>query len=140
MSPREEIEKWKTEFVSLTTEEERAAFDVKFRNHVRSKSESDRKVFADAFHDSALEAVQHAKKFCNEVTVRMKLEDILHVISMTYIARVYFNKSKSWFSQKLNGNIKSGKVTSFTEDELKILSSALIDISEKIKGTARLIA
>ena len=62
------------------------------------------------------------------------------VISMAYIAREYFHKSKAWFSQKLNGNIKNGTISSFSEDELKTLHFALEDISEKIKNTARLIA
>jgi len=140
MNAREEIEALKKEFVSLKTEKERQAFDIKFRNHVASKTENGKREFADAFADSAREQVAKTKKFCNEVTIRLKLEEILGVVSMAYIAREYFHKSKAWFSQKLNGNIKNGTISSFSEDELKILSFALEDISEKIKNTARLIA
>ncbi|MCL1933503.1 MAG: DUF5053 domain-containing protein [Candidatus Azobacteroides sp.] len=140
MNAKEEIEKLKREFITLDTEREKQKFDVKFRNRIASKSEEERKEFADAFINSAKEDTKRIKSFCNEVTVRMKLEDILGIVSMTYIAREYFRKSKSWFFQKLNGNIKNGNLTSFTEEELKTLSFALEDIGNKIKDTARLIA
>lgn len=140
MNARLEIDKLKKEFVSLKTEEERLAFDSKFRNHIASKNENEKKEFADAFIDSAREQVAKTNRFCDEVTIRLKLEEILGVISMAYIAREYFHKSKAWFSQKLNGNIKNGVVSSFSDEELKILHFALEDIVEKIKNTARLIA
>ena len=140
MNAKEKIEKLKNEFISLNTEEERRAFDVKFHNHIDSLTEDQKKEFADAFADSAREQVKKTKRFCNEVTTRLELEDILGVVSMAYISREYFHKSKAWFSQKLNGNIKNGTVSSFSDDELKTLCYALEDISEKIKNTARLIA
>ena len=140
MSARDEIENLKREFISLNTEEEKKNFDLKFQNHIDSKSKEEKEEFAVAFADSAKEDAKRIKNFCNEVTIRMKLEEILNIVSMSYISRVYFHKSKSWFSQKLNGNIKNGNPSTFTESELKALSSALEDISEKIKNTARLIA
>ena len=140
MSAREEIEKLKNEFVSLNTEKERQAFDIKFRKHIAEKTEDDKKKFADAFADAARADAKRIKDFCNEVTIRMKLEEILGIVSTAYIAREYFHKSKAWFSQKLNANIKNGNTAQFTKDELQTLSYALDDISNKIKNTARLIA
>ena len=140
MNAREEIERLKKEFVSLKTEEERKVFDVKFRKRIAEKTEGEKKKFADAFADAAMADVKRIKDFCNEVTIRMKLEEILGVVSTAYIAREYFHKSKAWFSQKLNANIKNGHTSQFTEDELRILAYALDDISDKIKNTARLIA
>ena len=140
MNAKQEIEALKKEFISLKTNEELQAFDIKFRNHIDSKTEEEKKKFADTFIDSAKKQAEKSKKLCDEITIRLKLEEILGVVSMSYIAREYFQKSKAWFSQKLNGNIKNGIISSFSEDELKILSFALEDISEKIKNTARLIA
>jgi len=140
MSARVEIERLKREFISLNTEQEKQEFDIKFRNHIASKSEEEKKEFADAFVDSAKEDAKRIKDFCNEVTIRIKMEEILDVVSMSYISREYFHKSKSWFSQKLNGNIKNGSPSEFTKSELKTLSLALEEISEKIKNTACLIA
>jgi hypothetical protein len=140
MSARDEIEKLKREFVSLNTEDERKGFDVKFHNHLSSKTEEEKREFADAFANSAHEDAKRIKEFCNEVTIRVKLEEILGVVSMAYIAREYFHKSKFWFSQKLNGNLKNGTVSSFTKGELNTLSFALQDIGSKLQNTARSIA
>ena len=83
MSARDEIEKLKREFISLNTEEEKKDFDLKFRNHIASKSNEEKKKFADAFTNSAKEDAKRIKNFCNEVTIRMKLEEISNVVSMS---------------------------------------------------------
>jgi hypothetical protein len=140
MNARDEIERLKQEFVNLRTEDEQRNFDNKFRRHLSGKTDSEKREFASAFADAARADTQRIRKLYNEVTVRMKLEDILGIVSMAYIAKVYFHKSKSWFSQKLNGNLKNGEPSSFTEEELKTLSGALQDISVKIHTTARSIA
>jgi hypothetical protein len=140
MNAKDEIEKLKAEFVSLKTESELQNFDVQFRNNMNHKTDQEKREFADAFADSARSDARRIRTFCSEVSIRVKLEDILGVVSMAYIARTYFQKSKSWFSQKLNGNLKNGEPSSFTEDELKILSCALNEISVKIQATARSIA
>jgi hypothetical protein len=140
MNAREEIEKLKREFVSLDTEDERKVFDAKFHNHLHSKTDKEKRIFADAFADSASADAKRIREFCNEASIRIKLEEIIGVVSMAYIAREYFHKSKFWFSQKLNGNIKNGLISSFTEDELKTLSFALQDISVKLQNTACSIA
>ena len=140
MNAREEIERLRKEFVLLNTEKERAEFDVRFRNSIESKSDEEKKEFARAFKDSASDAVSSAKTFCNELAIKVALKDILGIVSMAYISRVYFSRSKSWFSQKMNGNIKNGNLTSFTKEEMKTLSYALNDISKKITDAARSIA
>jgi hypothetical protein len=140
MDARNEIENLKKEFVTLKTEEERKAFDVKFRNHIQAKTEDGMREFADAFAEAARTDARRIKQFCNETTIRVKLEEILGIVSMAYVARHYFHKSKFWFSQKLNGNLKNGAPSTFTEDELKTLAFALEDISVKLHHTARSIA
>ena len=140
MNAREEIEKLKREFVSLNTEEERKIFDVKFQNVLDSKTEEEKREFADVFVDSARSDAKRIRKFCHETTVKLKMQEILGVVSMAYIAREYFHKSKFWLSQKLNGNIKNGNPVFFTEEELKTLAFALEDIGSKLKKTACSIA
>lgn len=49
----------------------------------------------------------------------MEREDLLRVLNGAYIAERFFGKSGSWFSQKLNNNLKNGKPCEFTEEELK---------------------
>jgi hypothetical protein len=84
-----------------------------------------------------LTAEGSARELCDETAIRAKLDEVLGVVSMSYIAKEYFHKSKSWFSQKLNGKIKYGTSPSFTKDELKTLAFALQDIGVKLRKTAR---
>lgn len=63
-------------------------------------------------------------------------QDLLRVLNGAYIAERFFGKSGSWFSQKLNNNIKNGKPCEFTPDELKTLRNALYTISLEIQELA----
>lgn len=55
----------------------------------------------------------------------LKREQLTRVLNGAYIAERFFGKSGSWFSQKLNNNIKNGKPCEFTTDELETLANAL---------------
>lgn len=61
-----------------------------------------------------------------------RLGEITDMVSMAYIAKTYFKKSRSWLAHKLNGNIVNGKPSQFTEEELKTLRFALNDMSNKL--------
>lgn len=63
-------------------------------------------------------------------------QDLLRVVNGAYIAERFFGKSGSWFSQKLNNNLKNGKPCEFTKDELKTLSDALYTISYELQDLA----
>ena len=60
------------------------------------------------------------------------VKSISSMISFKFIAETYFKKSKSWFSQRLNGNMVHGRKCGFNEEELRTLRFALQDISKKI--------
>jgi len=62
--------------------------------------------------------------------------DLLRIINGAYLAERFFGKSGSWFSQKLNNNLKNGKPCEFTSDELKTLSDALYTISYELQELA----
>ena len=64
--------------------------------------------------------------------IRYQLGEIAEVLSLSYIARRYFNKSRQWLNQRINGGIVNGKPAKFTEDQLKIFNAALHDISNRI--------
>lgn len=68
----------------------------------------------------------------DELNVLETVKSISNMISFKYIAETYFKKSKSWFSQRLNGNMVHGKKCGFNDDELRTLRFALQDISKKI--------
>lgn len=66
----------------------------------------------------------------------MQREDLLRVMNGAYIAERFFGKSGSWFSQKLNNNIKNGKPCEFTPEELKVLADALRTIAIELEELA----
>ena len=66
----------------------------------------------------------------------MEREDLLRVLNGAYIAERFFGKSGSWFSQKLNNNLKNGKPCEFTEEELETLSNALHTIAIELQDLA----
>lgn len=62
-----------------------------------------------------------------------RLGEITDMVSMAYIAKTYFKRSRSWLAHKLNGNIVNGKPSQFTEEELKTLRFALNDMASKLR-------
>lgn len=66
----------------------------------------------------------------------LKKGDILRVLNAAYISDRFFGKSGSWFSQKLNNNIKNGKPCGFTPEELETLRNALYTLSIEIQDIA----
>ena len=90
---------------------------------------------ARAVADATLESIRET----NAELLRDKLNDVLPVISVAYLAKTYFKKTPQWFYQRLNGNAVNGKQAQFTNDELKVLHDALLDISNKINVSASIV-
>lgn len=66
----------------------------------------------------------------------MEKKDIQRVINCTYISERFFGKSGSWFSQKLNNNIKNGKPCEFSKTEIETLRNALYTIAIELQDLA----
>lgn len=66
------------------------------------------------------------------LTIKEQLKDISEVVSLSYIAKKYFGKSRAWLYQRINGNSIRGQVYSLSPEEIDILNFALRDISNKI--------
>ena len=64
------------------------------------------------------------------------LTDILHSIKWAHISTQYFGKSRSWFSQRLNGYDGNGTESDFNEEEREVLKNALFHVSDQIRKTA----
>ena len=137
MNAKKEVENLREEFLLLNTDEQLVQFDEKFKSNFSSKSEEQKKEFANAFADSALGSVQNAKNVCDYVDIRLKMNSILDIVSMSYISKNYFRRSKSWFSQRLNRHVINGSPVAFTKEELGVLTNALNDIGVRIQNTAR---
>lgn len=59
--------------------------------------------------------------------IRDKMDNVLPLVPVSYMAKAYFGKSSSWFYQRLNGNMVHGKICRFTDEETRKLSEALRD-------------
>ena len=73
--------------------------------------------------------------FIEEAKVKIQLMEVTEIVSLSYIAKKYFNKTRNWLYQKVNGSIINGKPTRFTTEEINTLNFALQDISKKIGST-----
>ena len=86
----------------------------------------------DEYMERRFEAVVASADETIAMAVRYQLGEVKEVLSLSYIARQYFNKSRQWLNQRINGSIVNGKPAKFTDDQLKIFNNALHDISKKI--------
>lgn len=68
----------------------------------------------------------------NELSLLEQLNKVSNIVSLSYIAKHYFGKSKSWFSQRMHGHLVNGKEAGFTPDEIHTLNMALQDISKTL--------
>ena len=59
------------------------------------------------------------------------------VVSLSYIAKQYFNKDRSWLYQRINGTLVNGKPAAFTEQELTILANSLKNIGLKLSEISK---
>lgn len=62
----------------------------------------------------------------------LKGAQILDVVSCAAISSRFFNRTRSWFMQRLNNNTVNGKPASFTPEELSRLSEALKTLASEL--------
>jgi hypothetical protein len=67
-----------------------------------------------------------------DVDVKEMLGEVGEALNLSYIAKRYFNKDRTWLYQRLNHAIVNGRPAAFTEAELKRLSDSLDELSNKI--------
>ncbi len=68
--------------------------------------------------------------------IRPKLDDIDGNLMWGELAEQYFDKSASWFYNKLRGVDGNGGVGGFTDAELLQLKGALCDLADRIRRAA----
>lgn len=67
-----------------------------------------------------------------EILVRDQLAEVAKFVNLSYIADNYFHKSKAWLSQRIHGNVISGKPRYLSDKDKEILNSALKDMADKL--------
>lgn len=75
----------------------------------------------------------------NDIDAKGLLGDMADAVSLSYIARTYFGKDKSWLYQRLNNTLVNGKPAAFTQQELKILADSIGDLSKRLSAISTII-
>ena len=119
----DKFEKLKNEWLHAS-EERRAEIDKEL-DEMASENPTE---FANAYEKS----LENTVECINNAVLRSQLKEVEDAVSFSYIAKVYFGKSKEWFYQRLNGYNVNGKPAKFTVEELKTLNGALQELSNKI--------
>ncbi|GHT57475.1 DUF5053 domain-containing protein [Bacteroidia bacterium] len=129
MSTKEKFEQLKELDINAKSDAERERLTVDFER----LATEDPKGFQAAVTASVKQTLADAK----ELKIKEQLVQISEIVSMSYIAKVYFKKSKSWFSQRINELDVNGKSVKFSQEEIDTLNFAIQDISKKM-GTFRI--
>lgn len=83
--------------------------------------------------DKALDTIADSvEELDRRLTIREQMNEIIDLIPLSYIAKNYFGKSRSWLYQRINGYKIRGQVYTLNERELEIFNRALKDIGNKI--------
>lgn len=77
-------------------------------------------------------SAKNIEKAENAITLKKQLGEVSEIVSLSYIARTYFGKTRAWLHQRINGNMVNGKSAQFTGTELQQFQHALKDISKKL--------
>ena len=127
------------ELLNNPTPENEAMYQNKFieiKNKFTSKEDAN--IIADFILNGYREVNEELKEIEHEISVRKQLEEVKDVISLSYIAKKYFGKSRQWLNNRINGCIVNGKPCKFSEEEKERLNYALSDISNLL-GSIRIL-
>lgn len=126
---KERIRSCFEEFCMLKTEEERKEHDKKFAALMKSVPVGQRKLAGQYLREVMAER-RNPKSQKIDKNLKKELEDIQDIVSLSYIAKEYFGKDRTWLYKKINGTIP------FTEDEVRILAMALKSIGNRFLDTS----
>lgn len=94
------------------------------------------KKHSTASREDVIETLSLIEERIDDLTSLLKMEGITSIVSMSYIAKNYFGKTRTWLYQRLNGNLVNGKPAMFTGEERIKLKFALDDIARKLQDTS----
>lgn len=124
MDTKSRMDELKARYLAAKTQAEQ---DAVFEQ-IRSQMDTD----AEGVAQAVLAQITETNERAQEMVVKEQIKEILPVISLSFIAKAYFGKTKEWLYQRINGNIVNGKPAKFTVEEKQTLNFALKDIAEKL--------
>lgn len=129
--PTEEMRSDFERFKQMTPAE-REQFQEERAKKIETMTASEKETFFAATRKGLLAT----KETLQEMNLALELGDVAKAISLSYIAKTYFGKSKAWLYQRLNAHTVNGKPAQFTEEERKRFAEALHDLSRRIEDAA----
>lgn len=124
---REYFDHLKSRYVNASNENERE----EIRQAIRRACDENPKKVADITIGQLKDTIERI----DGVLIRQQMEDVLPFVSLAYIAKTYFKKSRQWLYQRVNGLSINGKPARFTPSELDILNTALKEMGQKLSST-----
>lgn len=137
--PTPELQEEFERFKKLRTDEEKKVFQEERQAKLDAMTEEEREAYLNISEAALKATINEAKNFiekADDALLRNKLGELPEVVSLSYIAKKYFGKSRNWLYQRLNGYLVNGKPARFTEEEKKKFIAAINDISDMLKKTS----
>lgn len=131
---KELIDKAVLQSKNMRSEDDKRALDALMKEAFALASTPEEKKEAGAYLMDALK-----KRKRHDVDAKLLMDDVLGALSMSYIAKKYFGKEKSWLYQRMNNCMVNGKPAAFTESELKKLADALGDLGQRLSALSTVI-
>ena len=97
-----------------------------------AKSEEEKKLITEFISDVVTADTEQLIIDIDILCLKVQLREYGDIIPYSYIAKTYFNRSKAWLSQRVNGYDVNRKKAKFTQNELETFSFALQDVSRKL--------
>lgn len=98
-------------------------------------TDTQRKIFESVYETRLKECLTRADELIKRVRLADQLAPVSEYISMSYVASRFFNRSRSWLANKLNGNSAA-----MTKEEIGLLQQALRTMSNELGEAALRIA
>jgi hypothetical protein len=105
-------------------------------NNFPALSPEQERMFGDALNERTEQAIVRAGKVVNHVKLVLKIKPVTDYVSISYISRRFFGKSRSWLHNRLQGYKNNGKSDTLSPEDINTLQNALLTISDEIKSAA----
>ena len=115
---------------------EKREIEKKVKNDFSLLSDNEKKEVQRIFLAGQDKIIRQGRIAVKELKLKTELEKVSEFISMSYIAKNYFGKSRQWLNNRIKGNIVNGRPAVFTGSELKQLTVALDRLSKDIKDAS----
>ena len=119
---------------SLHSDDDKKALDELMKEAFALADTPEEKKLAGRY---LMDALKNQKR--HDVDAKLLMDDVLGALSLSYIAKNYFDRDKSWLYQRMKNSVVNGKPGAFTNSELKILADALGDLGQRLSALSTVI-